>query len=390
MDREILLGGFSVFFLNLTNRGKKDMATDLKHTPLFDSYAKYGGKTIDFGGWDLPVQFSSIKAEHEAVRTKAGLFDVSHMGEIFVEGSESLAYLQKLVTNDVSKVAINQTQYTAMCYENGGVVDDLIIYRLDENRYLLVVNAANIEKDFEWMLSQLFGDVAITNHSHEFGQLALQGPLAEEVLQQLTTVDLHDIKPFRLKQHVVINGFDTLVSRTGYTGEDGFEIYASNEATVALWDEILTTGEAKGVVPCGLGARDTLRFEACLPLYGQELSSSISPLEAGINFVVKLNKEDFNGKAALVAQKENGLPRKSIGIEMIDKGIPRHGYKIFKENEEIGEVTTGTQSPLTKRNIGLALIKSEFAVVGQELEIEIRNRRLRVKTVETPFYKRQK
>ncbi|WP_146551340.1 glycine cleavage system aminomethyltransferase GcvT [Rummeliibacillus sp. SL167] len=366
------------------------MATDLKHTPLFDSYAKYGGKTIDFGGWDLPVQFSSIKGEHEAVRTKAGLFDVSHMGEIFVEGSESLAYLQKLVTNDVSKVAINQTQYTAMCYENGGVVDDLIIYRLDENRYLLVVNAANIEKDFEWMLSQLFEDVAITNHSHEFGQLALQGPLAEEVLQQLTTVDLHDIKPFRLKQHVVINGFDTLVSRTGYTGEDGFEIYASNEATVALWDEILTTGEAKGVVPCGLGARDTLRFEACLPLYGQELSSSISPLEAGINFVVKLNKEDFNGKAALVAQKENGLPRKSIGIEMIDKGIPRHGYKIFKENEEIGEVTTGTQSPLTKRNIGLALIKSEFAVVGQELEIEIRNRRLRVKTVETPFYKRQK
>lgn len=366
------------------------MGTELKHTPLFESYKKYGGKTIDFGGWDLPVQFSSIKAEHEAVRTKAGLFDVSHMGEVFVEGSESLAYLQKLVTNDVSKVAINQTQYTTMCYEDGGVVDDLLIYRLDENRYLLVVNAANVEKDFEWMKKQSFGDVVLTNRSAEFGQLALQGPLAEEVLQQLTETNLQDIKPFRLQQHVVINGYDTLISRTGYTGEDGFEIYASNEATIALWDAILSAGEAKGVIPCGLGARDTLRFEACLPLYGQELSSTISPLEAGINFVVKLNKEDFNGKAALVAQKENGVPRKSVGIEMIDKGIPRHGYKVFKGDEEIGEVTTGTQSPMTKRNIGLALIKSEFAEVGQELEVEIRNRRLKVKTVETPFYKRQK
>ncbi|MFJ8262115.1 glycine cleavage system aminomethyltransferase GcvT [Rummeliibacillus sp. NPDC094406] len=366
------------------------MTTELKQTPLFDSYAKYGGKTIDFGGWDLPVQFSSIKAEHEAVRTKAGLFDVSHMGEIFVEGSESLAYLQKLVTNDVSKVAINQTQYTTMCYENGGVVDDLLIYRLEENRYLLVVNAANIEKDFDWMKKQEIGDVKITNCSDEYGQLALQGPLAEEVLQSLTESNLKEIKPFRLQQHVSICGFDTLISRTGYTGEDGFEIYASKEAVVALWDQILKAGEPKGVIPCGLGARDTLRFESCLPLYGQELSNTISPLEAGINFVVKLQKEDFIGKAALLDQKENGVPRKSIGIEMIDKGIPRHGYRVFKGDEEIGEVTTGTQSPLTKRNIGLALVKSEFAEVGQELEIEIRNRRLKVTTVETPFYKRQK
>lgn len=366
------------------------MTTELKRTPLFDSYAKYGGKTIDFGGWDLPVQFSSIKAEHEAVRTKAGLFDVSHMGEVFVEGSESLAYLQNLVTNDVSKVVINQTQYTTMCYEDGGVVDDLLIYRLDETRYLLVVNAANIEKDFEWMQKQAFGDVKLTNRSNEFGQLALQGPLAEEVLQQLTETNLKDIKPFRLQQHVKINGFETLISRTGYTGEDGFEIYASGEAVVALWDKILEVGEGKGVIPCGLGARDTLRFESCLPLYGQELSSTISPLEAGINFVVKLYKEDFIGKEALLKQKENGLTRKSVGIEMIDKGIPRHGYKLFKGDEEIGEVTTGTQSPLTKRNIGLALVKSEYAEIGLELEIEIRNRRLKVKTVETPFYKRKK
>lgn len=367
------------------------MENELKKTPLFDTYAQYGGKTIDFGGWALPVQFSSIKLEHEAVRTKAGLFDVSHMGEIYVKGSESLAYLQKLVTNDVAKVAINQTQYTTMCYDNGGVVDDLLIYRMAEETYLLVVNAANIEKDFAWMLKHQIEGVEITNASDDFAQLAIQGPLSDEVLQKLTDTDLSQIKPFRLLDNVMIAGHKSIVSRTGYTGENGFEIYASPEAAVEQWAAILKAGEEQGVVPCGLGSRDTLRFEACLPLYGQELSDSISPLEAGINFVVKLNKEqDFIGKAALLAQKEQGVPRKSIGIEMVDKGIPRHDYKVFSEDQEIGEVTTGTQSPLTKRNIGLALVKSEFAVIGQEVEIEIRNRRSKAVFVETPFYKRQK
>ncbi|MBM7698032.1 glycine cleavage system aminomethyltransferase GcvT [Kurthia huakuii] len=360
----------------------------LKRTPLFDSYAQFGGKTIDFGGWELPVQFSSIKEEHAAIREAAGLFDVSHMGEVFVEGPGSLAYLQKLVTNDVSKIAIDQTQYTAMCYEDGGVVDDLLIYRLGEEKFLLVVNAANIEKDVAWMEEQAFGDITITNDSENFGQLAIQGPKAIAVLQTLTDFVLTDVKPFRLAQNVDIAGYNTLISRTGYTGEDGFEIYGSPEAVVALWDKILATGE---VVPCGLGCRDTLRFEACLPLYGQELSKDITPLEAGVNFVVKLAKEsDFIGKAALAAQKENGVPRKSIGIEMIDKGVPRHGYKVFLGDEEIGEVTTGTQLPGTKRNVGLALIKAEYAELDKELEVEIRNRRLKVKTVATPFYKRQK
>lgn len=367
------------------------MVNELKKTPLFDTYAQYGGKTIDFGGWALPVQFSSIKAEHEAVRTKAGLFDVSHMGEIYVKGSESLAYLQNLVTNDVSKIAINQTQYTTMCYENGGVVDDLLIYRMDEEVYLLVVNAANIEKDYAWMLEQQIAGVEIINASEEFAQLALQGPLAEEVLQKLTDTDLSQIKPFRLMNDVEIAGHKSIVSRTGYTGEDGFEIYASIEAAVELWTAILQAGEEQGVVPCGLGSRDTLRFEACLPLYGQELSATISPLEAGINFVVKLNKEqDFIGKSALVEQKEQGVPRKSVGLEMIDKGIPRHGYKVFVGDQEIGEVTTGTQTPLTKRNIGLALVEADYAVVGQVVEVEIRNRRSKAIFVETPFYKRQK
>ena len=361
----------------------------LKRTPLFETYSKYGGKTIDFGGWELPVQFSSIKEEHEAVRTKAGLFDVSHMGEIFVTGADSLDYLQHLVTNDVSKIQDGQAQYTAMCYEDGGTVDDLLVYKLADEHYLLVVNASNIEKDFDWMEKAKTGDVVLDNASERYGLLALQGPLAETVLQRLTDEDLSAIKPFRFKQDVEVAGQQVILSRTGYTGENGFEIYAAPEALGSLWDKILSEGEPEGVVPVGLGARDTLRFEACLALYGQELSENITPLEAGINFVVKLKKEqDFIGKQALAEQKEAGVPRKLVGIEMIDKGIPRHGYAVYAGDQKIGEVTTGTQSPTLKKNIGLALVSSEWAEVGIELEVEIRNKRLKAKTVETPFYKR--
>lgn len=367
------------------------MTNTLKRTPLFDEYAKYGGKTIDFGGWELPVQFSSIKEEHEAVRHRAGLFDVSHMGEIIVEGTQALNYLQKLLSNDVSKIVVGQAQYNTMCYETGGVVDDLIVYKLSDTRYLLCVNAANIEKDFEWMQKQAEGEVTITNLSNEYAQIALQGPLSEEILQALTSTDLSVIKYFRFAENVDVSGHKVLVSRTGYTGEDGFELYGSPEAIVALWNIILDAGKDKGCVPVGLGARDTLRFEACLPLYGQELSKDISPLEAGIGFAVKLQKEvEFIGQDALIAQKEVGLPRKLVGIEMIDKGIPRHGYKVLKDGQVIGEVTTGTQSPMTKRNIGLALIDSAFAEIGTELEVEIRNKQLKAVTVATPFYKRQK
>jgi aminomethyltransferase len=371
--------------------GGLQMSNELKRTPLFDSYAAYGGKTIDFGGWELPVQFSSIKEEHDAVRNRAGLFDVSHMGEILVEGPDSLNYLQKLLTNDISKIQIGGAQYSAMCYENGGVVDDLLTYRLAEETYLLCVNASNIEKDFDWMLKQAEGDVMITNASNDYAQIALQGPLAEQTLQQLTTTDLASIGYFKFQSDVRVGGELVIVSRSGYTGEDGFELYGTPAAIVSLWEQILEVGKEHGVIPTGLGARDTLRFEACLPLYGQELSATISPLEAGIGFAVKLQKEpEFIGQAALLEQKENGLPRKLVGIEMIDKGIPRHGYKVFKDEIEIGEVTTGTQSPQTKRNIGLALIDAKFAEVGIELEVEIRGKRLKVVTVATPFYKRNK
>lgn len=367
------------------------MANELKRTPLFDEYKKYGGKTIDFGGWELPVQFTSIKDEHDAVRNRAGLFDVSHMGEIIVTGPEALEFLQNLLSNDISKMAIGQAQYNVMCYEDGGVVDDLLTYKLADNHYLLCVNAANIEKDYDWMMeNQNQFDVNIDNQSDAYAQIALQGPLAEEVLQTLTAADLSAINYFRFQEDVEIAGHKVLVSRSGYTGEDGFELYGTPSDIKALWGKILDAGKDKGVVAAGLGCRDTLRFEAGLPLYGQELSATISPLEAGIGFAVKLNKNDFLGHDALVAQKENGLPRKIIGIEMIDKGIPRHGYKVFKDGQEIGEVTTGTQLPSTKRNVGNALIDSQFATIGTELEIEIRGKRLKVVTVETPFYKRSK
>ncbi len=365
------------------------MSESLKRTILFDSYAEYGGKTIDFGGWELPVQFSSIKAEHEAVRTKAGLFDVSHMGEVLVTGEGALSYLQKMVTNDVSKLKDGQAQYTAMCYENGGTVDDLLIYKRGDNNYLLVVNASNINKDLEWMNSHATDDVKIEDASSSYALLALQGPIAQKVLQTLTDEPLADIKFFRFKENVDISGHQVLVSRTGYTGEDGFEIYGTPEAIVALWSVILKAGESEGVVPAGLGARDTLRFEAGLPLYGQELSKDITPLETGLGFVVKVNKEeDFFGKEVLVSQKENGAPRKLVGVEMIDKGIPRTGYKVFIGEEQIGEVTTGTQSPTLKKNIGFALLNSEHTAEGTEIEVEIRAKRLKAVIIATPFYKR--
>ncbi|MGG3469976.1 glycine cleavage system aminomethyltransferase GcvT [Neobacillus pocheonensis] len=365
--------------------------TELKRTPLFDVYKEYGGKTIDFGGWELPVQFSSIKEEHEAVRTRAGLFDVSHMGEVEVKGTDSLHYLQKMMTNDISKIKNGGAQYTAMCYETGGTVDDLLVYKIEDNHYLLVVNASNIEKDYKWLEDHVEGDVSLENLSEKMAQLAIQGPLAEKVLQKLTKTDLSEIGFFKFQQEVTLNGKKALVSRTGYTGEDGFEVYCDSSDAALLWKEILQAGEEDGVLPCGLGARDTLRFEAVLALYGQELSAEISPLEAGIGFAVKLNKEaDFIGKEVLKGQKENGLPRKLVGIEMIDRGIPRHGYPVYNGEQLIGEVTTGTQSPTLKKNIGLALIKTEFAGLESEVEVEIRGKRLKATVVPTPFYKREK
>lgn len=368
--------------------------SELKRTPLFSEYEKHGARTIDFGGWDLPVQFSSIKDEHEQTRTKATLFDVSHMGEIFVEGDNSLAFLQKMTTNDVEKLKPQKAQYTFMCYENGGVVDDFLVYMLEENRYLLVVNAANIEKDYEWLTKHHSDEkITITNRSEDYGLLALQGPLAQSILQKVVSIDLEEIKPFSFKQDVKVEGVDSdlLISRTGYTGEDGFELYVNAQDVVALWKTLLKAG-GDDIKPAGLGARDTLRFEAGLPLYGQELSQDITPIEANLKFAVKINKAaDFIGKDILKEQVENGTKRTLVGIEMIDKGIPRTDYElVLEDGTVIGKVTTGTQAPTLKKNIGFALVEKEYSAVDTEVYVQVRKRTLKAKVIPTPFYKRVK
>lgn len=362
---------------------------NLKKTPLFNSYEKYGGKIIDFAGWALPVQYEGIIAEHEAVRTDAGLFDVSHMGEVEIIGEDALKFVQNLITNDISILEDNQILYALMCYQDGGVVDDLIVYRFNENHFFLVINAGNIEKDFEWMLKNKNGfDVDITNISSSIAQLAIQGPKAQAILQKLTDTDLGDIKFFFCKRGILIGGIKCLVSRTGYTGEDGFEIYTDVESVIDLWDRILDAGKEDGLKPIGLGARDTLRFEVNLPLYGNELSESITPLEAGLGFFVKLNKENFIGKDALVKQKKEGLRRKIVGFEMKGKAIPRHGYDVFAGDDKVGTVTTGYLSPSIKKNIGLALIDSKYSELGTTIFIKVRNKLIEAIVVDKRFYKK--
>ncbi|RAP77752.1 glycine cleavage system aminomethyltransferase GcvT [Paenibacillus montanisoli] len=368
------------------------MAIELKRTPLYPLYADYPGvRCIDFGGWELPVQFSGIQKEHDAVRGQAGLFDVSHMGEFLVTGSFAGAFLQRLTTNDVSKLADGQAQYTLMCYPDGGVVDDLLVYRMTADQFMVVVNAANIGKDFDWMREHLIGDVTLENKSDELALLALQGPAAAAIMALAAErFDCGRLAPFRFADDVSVGGVKTLVSRTGYTGEDGFEIYVTAEHARQVWQALFAAGGNFGLVPAGLGARDTLRFEARLPLYGQELSARISPLEAGLSFFVKLDKGSFIGRDALLKQKTEGIPRKLVGIEMIDRGIPRSHYPVYADGKPIGEVTSGTQSPTLKRNLGLALIEAGYTGLGTEVWVEIRGKQLKAQVVKSPFYKSER
>jgi aminomethyltransferase len=362
----------------------------LKRTPLYPLYEELGARVIDFGGWELPVQFAGIQKEHEAVRQRAGLFDVSHMGEVRVEGAGALAFLQQATTNDVGRLAPGHCQYSLMCYPNGGVVDDLLVYKLGESSYMLVINASNIDKDWAWLQQQAKGhDVTLQNISDDTALLALQGPAAERILQRLTDAPLAQLAGFRFYDGVTVAGVPALVSRTGYTGEDGFELYVTADRADELWRRLLHEGAPDGLSPAGLGARDTLRFEARLPLYGQELSADISPLEAGLGVFVKLDKGDFVGRDALAQQKAEGLPRRLVGIEMIERGIPRSHYPVCTaDGRKIGEVTTGTQSPTFKTNVGLALVESAYAGLGTELYVEIRGQLAKANVVRTPFYKR--
>ncbi|MDA8441043.1 MAG: glycine cleavage system aminomethyltransferase GcvT [Peptococcaceae bacterium] len=365
------------------------MAT-IKRTPLYEEHLKAEAKVIDFGGWEMPVQYAGILEEHRTVRNRAGLFDVSHMGEIEVRGVQALDLVNQLITNDAAKLADNQILYSPMCNDQGGIVDDLLVYRYTAEHFLLVVNASNTDKDYAWMLRHSDAyDAQLTDISAGTAQLALQGPLAQDILQTLTPTDLSDIKYYWFAQGKVA-GVDCLISRTGYTGEDGFELYFAPQFAVQLWQDILVAGKPVGVEPIGLGARDTLRFEACLPLYGNELGENISPLEAGLGMFVQLGKADFVGKHALEEQKADGINRKIVGFAMLDRGIPRSHYPVAVNGQEIGFVTSGSYSPSLDKNIGLGLVDTKFATVGQEIEVIVRGKGLKAKIVPKPFYRRQR
>lgn len=360
----------------------------MKKTPLNDIHRQAGARMVEFGGWDMPVQYAGVIAEHLAVRSAAGLFDVSHMGEIEVSGAEAFAFLQYATTNDVSRLVDGQVQYTALCYESGGVVDDLTLYRFSQSRYLLCVNAANSDKDFEWLqklkASSLYAAVELVNRSAEFSQLALQGPQSQQILAALTTIDLTALSYYHFCEGSVA-GMEMLISRTGYTGEDGFELYCNVADGPALWQKLMEVGSASGLVPAGLGARDTLRLEKGYALYGHEIDAETMPIEARLGWITKLKKGDFVGREAMVKAKESGLTRQLIGLKLPSGGVPREGYPVFCQGQEVGRVTSGTMSPSLKEGIALALVDSGAADSDTPLEIGIRKRRIVVERCSLPF-----
>src|SRR6202171_5660193 len=359
----------------------------LKKTPLNQLEHELGGKMIDFGGWELPVQFTGIIEEHEAVRNHAGVFDVSHMGELTVRGRQALELLQRATCNDVSKLENGRAQYNGLLYPTAGFVDDILIYRNSPDDYFVVVNASNAPKDFEWIADCAKGmEVDVRNVSGDYAQLALQGPDAQRILQPLTDVDLGAIKYYRFATGHV-DGAPAIVSRTGYTGEDGFEVYLAPSEAPRIWRKFLASGEVK---PCGLGARDTLRLEARMALYGNDIDATTTPLEADLAWIVKLEKGDFFGRDVLQREKAEGPRRKLVGFEMVDRGIARHGYPVVEAQEEIGVVTSGTHSPTLKKAIGLAYLPQGKSAPGSEFFVLIRGNETRARVVPTPFYKRAK
>src|SRR5579863_9766178 len=366
-------------------------ATSLKRTPLYDEHRALGARLVEFSGWEMPVQYTSISDEHEAVRTRAGLFDVSHMGEFKVEGPGALSFLQHLVPNDVSRLANGQALYTQLCLPNGNTIDDLLVYHIGDDHYMLVVNAGNIEKDFAWVSKQAgnFPHVQVSNQSDATALLALQGPAAQSILQPLTKTDLASIRYYHFAMGTV-DGIDCIISRTGYTGEDGFELYCSSADVVKLWRAVLAAGKERGLLPAGLGARDTLRLEAGYCLYGHELDEATNPLEASLGWTIKLNKGEFIGHDALAKIKEQGTKRKLVGIEMVERGVCRGGYGIFIDGQQIGALTSGAPSPTLNKNIGMGYVEAAYAVPGTPVSIDIRGKQTAAQIVALPFYKRNK
>ena len=363
-------------------------------TPLFEEHLAAGGRMVEFAGFELPVQYTSLTEEHHAVRTRAGLFDVSHMGEIAIRGPAALDFVQLISCNDHQKMAVGRAQYTGIMYPEGTFVDDTLVHKMADDEFLLVVNAANRQKNVAYLteLAANFDSADVVDLSNNFAQLALQGPLAEEILQPLTPENLGELKYYRFIEGDVM-GTAAIIARTGYTGEDGFELYVAPSAAPRLWREILDRGQPHGVLPAGLGARDTLRFEAGMSLYGNDIDNTTTPLEAGLGWIVKFKKGDYIGRDVLERQKEEGVERKLIGFEMNERGIARHGYPVLlaqDDTEPVSYVTSGTQSPTLGKALGMAYLPIEAAEVGTEFFVQIRNRTAPARVVELPFYSRKK
>jgi aminomethyltransferase len=360
-----------------------------RETPLHACHVEAGARLVDFAGWEMPVQYAGVIDEHRAVRERAGLFDVSHMGEVRVRGAAAESFLDSLTPNNVARLKSGRAHYSGLLNERGTYLDDILIYRMDQEDFLVVVNAANVDKDFEWIRSHAGRDVEVTNVSDEYALLALQGPRAVDILAALTDTDLTTLRYYGFAVGEV-GGNEAIISRTGYTGEDGFELYVAPDHAAALWTLLLQQGEAHGIAPAGLGARDTLRLEAAMALYGHELDEETTPWEAGLNWVVKMGKGDFIGREALERQQEEGVPRRLVGFEVTSRGIAREGHAILANGQEAGMVSSGTFSPTFEKALGMAYVASEASAPGTELQIEVRKRLLDARVVEMPFYRRPK
>jgi aminomethyltransferase len=360
----------------------------LKRTPLFPVYKRYGARLVPFGGWEMPVQFSGIIDEHLTVRSTVGLFDVSHMGEFFFEGEGALEAVQYLTINDASKLDPGGVQYSAMATAEGGLVDDITVFRLAEDRFMFCVNAANIEKDFRWVTAHMgrFPGVKATDGSARTALLALQGPRAQDILKSLCYSDLDSLPYYHFLESKVA-GIDAVISRTGYTGEDGFELFVQADKGADVWEELMVQGETRGMKPCGLGARDTLRLEMGYALYGQEIDETTTPLESRLGWITKLKKGEFIGREAILRQKETGLETTLAAFLMEDRGIPRNGYPILHDDRQVGRVTSGTMSPSLRIGVGLGYVPPELSQPGTSLLVKIRERPARASVVELPFYK---
>lgn len=353
-----------------------------RKTPLYDKHVELGGKVVDYSGWFLPVEYTGLVDEHETVRNNVGLFDVSHMGEFDVKGKDALAFINYAFTNDYTDAEDYKILYTLLCAEDGGIIDDLLIYKYNDEHFLIVPNAANVEKDYAHLskIAKDF-DIEFKDISEDVGEIAIQGPKAQEVLSKVIDYNFDDIKYYYFMDNIKYKGWDVLISRTGYTGEDGFEIYGNAESTVALWDDLMEAGKDYGIKPAGLGSRDTLRFEASMPLYGNEMAEDINPLEAGLKFAVKFDKDDFIGKEALIAIRDDGRKRKIVGLELEGKRIPRHGYEVQKDGERIGVITTGYRPPTVGKSIANALVDVDSVQLGDEVEVIIHKKPNKAKVI---------